>query len=143
LKPGGILYFNSTDSPDVVRTVAEAFRHVVMVGTLVAASDTPIGVPASARRAELMKFHDKGRPILGDESPGIQQALDSMLAFPLTDVGQKHRSDPSLRVITEDNMFTEHKRSKHPFSRFYDLYTSGGWFGRRQPSAPASPIRNP
>ena len=110
LKPGGVMYYNTTGSDEIAYTAARVFRHVVRVGTFIATSDAPFGVPADGRRANLLRFRDRsGALVFGADRPARAALLDTLVAEPLVDVGDQLRARTDLGLITDDNMYTEYK----------------------------------
>lgn len=110
LNPGGVFYFNSTWSPDVARTAAEVFAHVARYASFVAASDSPIGANPLDRRRILESLRLDGQPLLDPAIPAQAAVLTHLSAVALADIAQTVRLDPTLHVITDDNMRSEFKR---------------------------------
>jgi spermidine synthase len=106
LEPGGVLYYNTTDSPDVVFTAAAVFPHVTLYGNFVAASDSPIALGDGERRAGLSRFTEGGRLLLSNELRA------RMVRYRLPDVGASYRARANLRLITDDNMVTEFRHRR-------------------------------
>jgi predicted membrane-bound spermidine synthase len=109
LKPGGVLYFNSTFSKDVPYTAAHAFQHVTMFGNFVAASDRPFDMGVAEREANLLRFRGNDGPVFRLEDPASRKVLEKLAAFETVDLAPRLRGDQALHVITDDNMFTEYK----------------------------------
>jgi spermidine synthase len=114
LKPGGVIYYNTTESDDVPYTAARVFPHVVRYLNFVAAGDQPFDMTPAERRAALARFRHNGRPVFPADDPKLQKLLDDLAAEPLTDVGNELRKRTDLWRITDDNMATEFK-TKHPW----------------------------
>ncbi|MSQ83018.1 MAG: spermidine synthase [Myxococcales bacterium] len=110
LLPGGVFYFNSTWAPDVPRTAAAEFAHVVRYGSFVAASDAPIGLPDADRRRILASLLLDGRPLVDPAVPAQAAVLARLATVPLVDIAEQVRRDPTQQVITDDNMRSEFKR---------------------------------
>jgi spermidine synthase len=117
LKPGGVVYFNSTSSEHAIKTAAEVFEHVVLHGNFVAASDTPFAMTAGQRRANLLAFRRHGVPIFRPDQPDSQSVLEMLVASDMTDVGNRFRARDNLGVITDDNMLTEYKIDRKWYNR--------------------------
>src|SRR5262249_33566446 len=64
LLPGGVFYFNSTNSYDVQLTAARVFPHFLRVTNFVAVSDSPFGFDRPRWRRLLATMHVEGRPVL-------------------------------------------------------------------------------
>lgn len=137
LKPGGIIYYNTTSSDDVIYTAANVFKHVVMHMNFAAASDSPIDPTPEQRRERLLRYEHKGKPIFlegmtaREEVPrprkkgepryiqkplfkGEQAALvlDYLSRTPLVDVAPAYLRRTDLYLITDDNMATEFRRDR-------------------------------
>jgi spermidine synthase len=108
LNPGGVVYWNTTQSPDVPRTAAAVFKHVVRYGSFVAASDSPFDLPPEKVRANLLQFVRDGRKVF-QANPERRALLDALASTQLEDVAESLRSRDDLTVITDDNMHTEYK----------------------------------
>ncbi|WP_338845361.1 fused MFS/spermidine synthase [Massilia sp. W12] len=111
LKPGGLVYYNSTGSPDVLYTAAAVFPHVTKVRNFVAASERPLALAPEEARAHLLRFRaDDGSPLFARDA-AHQAKLEELLRFDLSDQAAALRQRSGLRVITDDNMLTEYKLS--------------------------------
>jgi spermidine synthase len=108
LKPGGVVYYNTTDSDDVPYTAARVFPHVVKYLNFVAAGERPFDMTAAERRAALCRFRHGGRPVFAEDDPLTQWVLDALT----TDLGEELRARIDLWHITDDNMATEFKRPR-------------------------------
>jgi hypothetical protein len=125
LKDGGVIYYNTTGSEDILITAANVFKYVTTYGNFVAASDRPFAMTEEERRQNLLKFHVDGRIIFDDGNSAMRPVLEGMLASDLRDRGEEIRLRADLRVITEDNMLTEFKAMHHGTARFYRWYDPG------------------
>ena len=112
LKPGGVLYLNTTRSLDVVYTVAKVFKHVVRAQYFIAASDEPFSQTPAQIRANLMKFRFKkgDKPYFDTQDKNVLAVMDRLANWDLTDIAPQIRQRTDLRLITDDNMLTEYKR---------------------------------
>lgn len=108
LAPGGVAYFNTTGSLDVMYTAAGVFKHVVRVTNFVAASDAPFDMTAAERRAALLTvLAPDGAPrIRGEQADGT---LASFLGAATDELAPELRRANDLWNITDDNMATEFK----------------------------------
>ena len=114
LKPGGAIFYNTTGSDEVVRTAAEVFEHVTMVGNFVAASDRPFDIHGEARREQLLRYKDPdGQPSFL-RTPEFRAELDELVAMELPELGPEMRAS-DFRVITDDNMACEFDRPPDQF----------------------------
>lgn len=105
LEPGGVIYYNTTGSPDAAYTAATAFRYVVRFSNFVAASASPIDLTRDERRKNLELFLEGGRRLLNAET------TERLASSSLHDRGEELRASADLQTITDDNMLTEFKRA--------------------------------
>ncbi|HTS32163.1 MAG TPA: hypothetical protein VMH81_40110 [Bryobacteraceae bacterium] len=122
LKPGGILYYNTTFSYTAQHTGAEHFPYAYRFGPFLAVSDSPIQVDVERWRRTLLAYRLEGVPILDISKPEDEELLREILARAATLPGDRYVSDGmetrenilrrtrGLRIITEDNMATEWHR---------------------------------
>jgi spermidine synthase/MFS family permease len=120
LKPGGVIYYNSTFSEDVYYTAAKVFPHVVKMphNNFVAASDSPFTMSVEERRANLLRFRRDGRPVFDENDADLRFVLNELAAWPTPDVGDDLRARTDLWHITDDNMATEYKTRPRSFLGF-------------------------
>jgi spermidine synthase len=125
LKEGGIIYYNTTGSDDVIFTAASVFKYIMTYQNFVAASDRPFTMSMEARLQNLLKFQVNGHAILDSADANTESVLREMAASDLSDRAEQIRRRSDLQVITEDNMLTEYKKMQ---SRIAYLYR---WYDRR------------
>ncbi len=127
LKPGGILYYNTTHSADAQLTGASTFPYAFRFGPFLAVSDSPI-VPDKARwRETLLAYRMDGLPVLDASDPRDRDLLEEIVdaaddvedgvewgaGVPAYDrwgmeTGEcVRRRNRNRRVITDDNMACE------------------------------------
>jgi spermidine synthase len=114
LKAGGVIYYNATASKDVPFTASQVFRHVTMVGSFVAASDSPFALSEKEKRQNLLKFLDSGRPLFTENS-NLQRVLTNLARNDISDKADVIRANERLWHITDDNMATEFKATNRWF----------------------------
>ena len=107
LKSGGVVFYNTTGSDDVVRTAAEVFKYVTMVGNFVAASDSPFNINSEQRRANLLRFKDDNGSPTFLRTAAFRSELERLVKMELPELGEKMRSSKKFDVITDDNMASE------------------------------------
>jgi len=119
LKPGGILYYNTTFSPEAQRTGALKFPYAYRFGPLLAVSDTPIPADRDRWRRVLLAYHVDGKPLLDTSQQEDAEILASLLAYADTLPGNTYVSEGMetrenlLRrtegkgIVTDDNMLVE------------------------------------
>ena len=119
LDNGGILYFNSTWSPDAMKTGMSAFPYGLRCVNFIALSDAPIQFDSARWGSFLRDFRRSDGRLVFDGGPNSSSArLDSLLAFgrsingaPVS-YGLEQRASVLKRVadahiITDDNMRVE------------------------------------
>jgi len=123
LLPGGVLYYNSTSSEEVLLTGTTVFPYALRVGNFLAVSDRPLVPDAERLRKTLLEYRIDDRPVLDPTVPEDAQRLEEMIAlthrFAASDDSSSQRP-PTIetadsirirchgkRIITDDNMGTE------------------------------------
>lgn len=109
LNPGGVIYYNTTGSPDVVHTAARVFKHVTMYSHFVAASDAPFDMSADERKQNLLRFVDNDSRPLFDRDDAYRRKLGQLAAHKLMDIRQEYLARQGLWLVTDDNMAVEFK----------------------------------
>lgn len=120
LLPGGVLYYNTTWSPEAQLTGASVFPYALRVINFLAVSDSPIKVDKARWKSVLESYAIDGKPVFDLTRPGDRQRLSEMLS--LADSVQSKRPEAQMameyadtlrdryrgkRLITDDNMGTE------------------------------------
>lgn len=109
LSPGGLLYFNTTDSYDVQLTAARAFEHFMRVTNFVAVGDAPFRFDRERWRWLLETMRVEGRPALDLADPAEKKVYDDLLGFndmePRWSILERYAK--TKRVVTDDDMVTE------------------------------------
>jgi len=122
LKPGGILYYNTTHSGDVQLTGVTLFPYALRFGPLLAVSDSPIQTNTDRWRRILLAYRLEGEPVFDLADPDDRKRLDEILAY--ADTLERPAYDPygmetaesirrrcrGNRIITDDNMASEWTR---------------------------------
>ena len=110
LNPGGVVYYNTTWSRDVVHTAAHVFKHVTMVTNFVAASDAPFDQTPDEIRANLLKFKlDNGTPVF-EQSDEHRAKLEQLAHYPLPEMHDSILQEAGRQLVTDDNMAVEFKQ---------------------------------
>lgn len=108
LAPGGVAYFNTTGSLDVLYTAAGVWRHVMRVANFAAASDAPFNqTPAEQRAAMLSIVGADGLPRI--RGADAERTLAAFLGAASGELAPNLRRANDLWNITDDNMATEFK----------------------------------
>lgn len=124
LLPGGIFYFNTTWSPDALKTALTAFPYGMRCLNFIAVSDTPFSFDAR-RWADLLHGlrRDDGQPVFGGENPRAAARLDTLLELPgslerppracgLEERESILRRVAAAHVVTDDNMRVEWRATR-------------------------------
>jgi len=119
LKPGGILFYNTTFSAQAQRTGAVRFPYAFRFGGLLAVSDSPIQIDKERWRRTLLNYRLEGKPILNPALAEDQDILTGILQIADTLPGNTYKSEEmetrenilrrtqGTAIITDDNMRTE------------------------------------
>jgi spermidine synthase len=115
LSPGGIYYYNTTGSNDVVATGLSVFPHGLRVLNFLAVSDSPISLDRDRWLATLRRYAIDGRPVFdvsNSDSEAVLQKyalLADSIGKPPSDNGLEDSASMRQRIknpliITDDNM---------------------------------------
>ncbi|MEO7425587.1 MAG: fused MFS/spermidine synthase [Fibrobacteria bacterium] len=110
LNPGGVIYYNSTHSDDVIYTAATVFKHITTYSTFVAASDSAFAMSDSLKRERLLLFADGAKPIFDTADTASMRVLGEMAHADVGDKQDAFLGRADLQAITDDNMLTEFKK---------------------------------
>ncbi|HEY6394678.1 MAG TPA: hypothetical protein VIX12_04615, partial [Candidatus Binataceae bacterium] len=117
LRPGGVLFYNTTASPEVLLTGATVFPYALRVVNFIAVSDQPIEVDSGRLERILREYRVDGKPVLDLSKPEDSEALNQIIAMSQRFNGVISFKVPSMeyadsiraqrrgaRIITDDNM---------------------------------------
>ncbi len=110
LKPGGILYYNTTFSPEAQRTGALLFPYAYRFAIFMAVSDSPIQIDKERWRRTLVNYTLEGKPIFNPALSEDQELLAHVLNFADTLPENRDsilRRTQGVPMVTDDNMATE------------------------------------
>ena len=119
LKPGGILYYNTTFSPEAQHTGAIVFPYAYRFNIFMAVSDSPIRIDKERWRNTLANYRLEGKPIFDLTRPADRDLLTRGLQIADTLPGDIYqvrgmetrenvlRRTHGMRIVTDDNMATE------------------------------------
>jgi len=122
LKPGGIIYYNTTYSDDAQKTGAEEFPFSWRFGPFLAVSDSPLQLDEARWRGVLSQYRIDGKRVLDLGDPRAASRLEDLASYlrRVDETGEQHlavepaasikRRTATARVITDDNMATEWQR---------------------------------
>ena len=116
LKPGGVLYYNTTGSPDIPFTAAQVFKYVSRFSSFIAVSDTPFQTDQNLIKENLNSFL-KNKALAPD--PTDKDLLDKIDMLSKSDLSDKKseilKTSYFTNVITDDNLASEFKTWKKVF----------------------------
>jgi predicted membrane-bound spermidine synthase len=119
LKPGGILYYNTTFSREAQRTGAGHFPYAFRFGPLLAVSETPIPLDRERWRRIVSAYTLEGRPMFDLSKAEDVRLFDQLMAWPDTLPGNTYVSEgmetrenilrrtAGKQIVTDDNMAVE------------------------------------
>jgi spermidine synthase len=109
LSPGGVFYYNTTDSDEVLHTGTTVFPYALRVMNFLAVSDSPLAVDTAAWRKALVSYRIEGKPVLKLELARDRRTLADTLAMADTmEYGDAIRlRTRGKRIFTDDNMGAE------------------------------------
>jgi spermidine synthase len=119
LKPGGVIYYNSTYSAVSQHTAAVHFPYAFRFGLFLAVSDSPIQLDRERWRNILLKYKIEGKTIYDPTNASDLKFLAEILKYCDTLPGDRYneegmetrdnilRRTAGLPIITDDNMATE------------------------------------
>jgi hypothetical protein len=119
LKPGGVIYFNTTFSDEAERTGAMLFPYAYRHALFMAVSETPIQVDKARWRRVLENYTLEGKRMFDLADPEDRKICDDILGLADTLPGGTYitrgmetrenilRRTEGLPMITDDNMATE------------------------------------
>jgi spermidine synthase len=118
LNPGGIYYFNTTESYETIATALNVFPYGLRIFNFLAVSDSPILFNADLWFSVLRRYQIDGRTLFDPVDPAAQRVLTHYALLPQslnqpptflgleTSDSLRARMGP-LRLITDDNMGLE------------------------------------
>jgi spermidine synthase len=115
LKDGGVIYFNTNNSPDIPYTLANVFAHVIRYSNFVAGSDQPFPFDSDQKRESLMKFFVHDKPVFDERDSEMLGLLNKYASVQLNDLRRGLLGDEDRYVITDDNLASEFKTINRPY----------------------------
>jgi hypothetical protein len=116
LKPGGVLFYNTTGSGEVQLTGLTVFQYGMLVQNCLAVSDSPLEIDKERWREVLTAYRIDGDPVLHLDRSSDQRRLDELLSLPVNHEGTREslqeadyirQRNRGKRLVTDDNMGTE------------------------------------
>jgi len=122
LSPGGVYYFNTTESDETMATALSVFPDGLRVINFLAVSDSPIKFDVDLWFSVLLRYRLDGRPLFDPLDPRSQRVLNAYRAladtltrpprFLALESGDSLRNRlGKARLITDDNMGLEWERN--------------------------------
>lgn len=113
LNKGGVLYYNTTGSKDVVFTATKIFKYVTTYSSFVAASDEPFSIDTALKKESLRKFIRDGRPVFKPDVKEMDEILDRLASSNIQSKSEEIAEDSEgLYFLTDDNLASEYKTGK-------------------------------
>ena len=110
LNPGGIYFYNTTESLRVIRTGCTVFPHALMIGSFIAVSDAPLRLDLDRVPELLFNYPHEGGTALNRSNPRHLKALDRQVGWLRRFTRTRSvilKLTPSRPLVTDDNMGTE------------------------------------
>jgi spermidine synthase len=116
LNAGGIAYYNTTGSNEVIATAASVFPYSARIANFIAVSDSPLNLDIPQWKSSLTSYSIDGKRAFDLSNPKARQKLDTLLQLKQhpADTFSFYESQSSMesrlkntRIITDDNMGTE------------------------------------
>ncbi|HXY15718.1 MAG TPA: fused MFS/spermidine synthase [Terriglobales bacterium] len=119
LKPGGVHFYNTTDSNEVMATGVKVFPHGMRLANFMVVSDEPLQLSSQRWLDVLLKYSIDGKPVFDLSQEQHRQRLGEVLAmtttmdrdvptfFTLESAGHIRTRTAGARIVTDDNMGTE------------------------------------
>jgi spermidine synthase len=110
LRPGGVLSYNTTGSPDAFKTATTVFPFAYRYANFVFASDQDFRKRLEGSEATFHAMRMGGRPIFDPSSPEDTKFIAKMLAIPFVSIEEDEaRIGRKGEVVTDWNMITEYR----------------------------------
>jgi predicted membrane-bound spermidine synthase len=119
LKPGGVIYYNTTYSDDAQKTGVSLFPYSWRFGPFLAVSDSPLQLDETRWRSILGRYRLEGKLVLDPADKRAAARLEQLASYfrVVDESGNEHlavegrdsvrRRTAGARVITDDNMASE------------------------------------
>lgn len=121
LKPGGLVAYNATGSPDAAKTASGVFRYVYRLDSFLYAADYDMLRELPRGRARMAAIRLDSRNAVDFQDAAVVRKVDETLAsFEPFSAIEAHAPHP-LEVITDQNLLTEYRYGNGLFSKFFQL----------------------
>ncbi|HPO65717.1 MAG TPA: hypothetical protein PKY76_07145 [Bacteroidales bacterium] len=115
LTPGGVMFYNTTGSEDIVYTAAHVFKYITRYSNFVAGSDTPFPADFEVKMAALKNFYYAETPVYQLDSVSAQ-SLESIANSAFHEnLRDKILAWSGRYLITDNNLASEFKTPTKPY----------------------------
>jgi spermidine synthase len=115
LKEGGVMYYNTTHSPDIPYTTAKVFKFTTSYGSFVAGSDKEFPSDTVLKCQSLRKFYENSKPVFDPKDTVMTKILSEMSSYKLLNKRDFYLKDEYRHLITDDNLASEFKTDQKPY----------------------------
>jgi spermidine synthase len=115
LKEGGVMYYNTTHSPDIPYTTAYVFKCTSSYGNFVAGSDHEFPGDTAIKCESLKKFYYNAKPIFDPKDTVMTRILSELVSYKFTNNRDYYLNDEYRHLITDDNLASEFKTYQKPY----------------------------
>jgi spermidine synthase len=115
LKEGGVMYYNTTHSPDIPYTTASVFKFTSSYGSFVAGSDKEFPVDTALKCQSLRKFYDNSKPVFDAKDTVMTRILSELASYKFLNKRDFYLKDEYRHLITDDNLASEFKTDQKPY----------------------------
>jgi spermidine synthase len=119
LNSGGILAYNATDSPEVLKTASTVFKYVYKLDTFVYAADHNMLQELPHARDRLAAIRLDGKPALDFTDAAVVRKVNDVLTSFESFESVERGAGRKLEAITDQNMLTEYKYGRGLFGYFF------------------------
>ncbi len=113
LKPGGVMYYNATDSADIPFTAAHVFQYVSRFRSFVVASDSPFDLSEQQIKENLLLFLQNKELVSNPEDKKLLEKIDTLSKTDFSNRREAILNDAKYTtLITDNNLASEFKTGK-------------------------------
>jgi spermidine synthase len=119
MNPGGVHYYNTTSSPEVMATGVRVFPYAMRLGNFMAVSDSPLQLDARRWLDVLLRYRIDSKPVFDMSQEKDRRRIDEVLSltatmdrnlpsfFTLESADHIRARTQEAPTVTDDNMGTE------------------------------------
>lgn len=122
LRPGGVFFYNTTNSNDVLATGVSVFPYALRVANALAVSDSELVLNTARWRSVLLNYAIDGKKLIDENDPEQLKKLDELMNIKegppgpswdsFEDNGHLRERLQGRLIITDDNMGLEWRQAK-------------------------------